>query len=256
MSILKTEHLTIGYKNKKESILTKDIQIEVNQAKFITIIGKNGIGKSTLLRTISGLQNPLNGSIYIKNKNLTNYSNEELSKQISIVLTERIPTSNLSVYEVIALSRQIYTNWLGRLTESDKKEINKALSLCEITNLKEKKIDELSDGQFQKVMLARAIAQNTSIIILDEPTAHLDIVNKIEIFHLLKKLTETENKLIICSSHEIQLCLHYASEMWLMTKDKLITKNKQSLLEDNLLSKIFNSDLIEFNPKTKQFIYK
>ncbi len=256
MQILKTEHLNIGYQNKKNIIIGKDINIEVNQPKLITLIGKNGVGKSTLLRTLAGVQYPLNGNVYLQNRTLYDYTNEALSKQISIVLTEKIPPSNLTVYEVLALSRQIYTNWIGSLTETDKNQINKALILCEITNLKEKKIDELSDGQFQKVMLARAIAQDTPIIILDEPTAHLDIINKIEIFHLLKKLSETEHKLIICSSHEIQLCLHYASEMWLMTKNGLITENKQTVLEKNLLTKIFNSDLIEFDPKTKQFIYK
>jgi iron complex transport system ATP-binding protein len=254
--ILKTKNLSIGYNLKKPIVVLSNINIDINKAKFITLIGKNGIGKSTLLRTLSGIQEPLNGTVYIKEKNLKNYHNEDLSKQISIVLTEKIPPSHLTVYEVVALSRQIYTNWIGKLNQKDYQQIEKALKLCGILNLKNKNIDELSDGQFQKVMIARAIAQDTSIIILDEPTAHLDIINKVEIFNLLKKIALSENKLIICSSHEIQLCINYASDIWLITEGELISDSKKNIFQNNLLSKIFNSDLIEFDSKTKQFIYK
>ncbi len=256
MAILETKNLSIGYQAKKPTVLAKDLQIKVYEPQFITLIGENGIGKSTLLRTLSGIQNALTGEIYIKDKNINTYDNLALSKELSIVLTERIPPSNLSVYEVVALSRQIYTNWIGKLQENDIQQINKALSLCEIPHQSNKKIDELSDGQYQKVMLARAIAQDTPIIILDEPTAHLDIVNKIEIFKLLQKLALNENKLIISSSHEIELCLHYATNIWLLTKDTFIAKPKDEILKNNLLNTVFNSDLIEFDNDKKQFIYK
>jgi len=255
-TIISAKNLTIGYQKSANISIAKNIHIDINEPKFITLIGRNGVGKSTLLKTLSKILEPLSGELFIKAKNIKDYDALSLAKQISIVLTERIPPSNLTVFEVVALARQIYTNWIGKLSNNDNKQINQALSLCEISHLKDNKIDELSDGQFQKVMLARAIAQDTPIIILDEPTAHLDIVNRIEIFNLLQKLAAKNKKLIICSTHEIQLCLHYATDIWLMTKDAFITDKKETILSNNVLSKVFNSDLIEFDQNKKQFIYK
>ncbi|HFS67008.1 MAG TPA: ABC transporter ATP-binding protein [Flavobacteriia bacterium] len=255
--IITTNNLAIGYTNKKtNNVIAKNLNLSLFKGSFVCLIGKNGVGKSTLLRTLSKTQEALSGNILIDNKDLNQYDNLALSKQVSLVLTEKIPPSNLTVFEVVALARQIYTDWIGRLSQNDIEIVNDALSICNLNFIKDKKIDELSDGQFQKVMIARAIAQDTPIIILDEPTAHLDIINRVEIFHLLKKLAKEKNKLILCSSHEIELCLEYASHLWLMTLGNILCDSKENILKSNDIATVFNSDLIEFDAKNKQFKYK
>ncbi len=247
-SILELESVSVGYfQKKKEHIILKNITVSVMDAKFIALVGKNGVGKSTLLRSISRVQPILNGTVKIQNKNIKNLSALELSKQLSIVLSERIPPSNFTVYEIIALGRQVYTNWIGKLTKKDIQIINNAIDLCAIKHLKHKKIEELSDGQYQKVMIARAIAQDTTIILLDEPTAHLDIENKIEIFHLLHKLVKTKKKTILISSHEIQLCLKYVDDLWILSENNFIAKPKKIVLEQQLLNSVFSSKYVQFD---------
>jgi iron complex transport system ATP-binding protein len=255
-SILNIKNLSIGYTSKKqELIIAKDINVQLNQPKFIAILGKNGIGKSTLLRTISKVQLALGGEIFIDNKNITTYNSVELSKKISVVLTERIPPSNLTVYELIALGRQVYTNWIGTLTGYDKSMIDKAIDQVKINNLKNQKVDELSDGQYQKVMIARALAQDTSLILLDEPTAHLDIVNKAEVFKLLKELVKTQQKTILISSHELQLAIQLADDLWLMSDKEFVSGTKKELIANDRLQNLFESKIISFNKETNQFIF-
>ncbi len=254
--ILNIENLSIGYIAKKQNtIIAADINVTVNQPKFIALLGRNGVGKSTLFRTIASVQPMINGTIFINNKNITDYNSVELSKEISVVLTERIPLSNLTVYELIALGRQVYTNWIGTITAHDKLMIENAINQVNIIDLSNKKIDELSDGQYQKVMIARALAQDTSIILLDEPTAHLDIINKVEIFKLLNDLVIKKGKTIIVSSHEIQLCLQFTNDLWLMTEEEFISGNTNNLTVNNSLNKVFKSKHFVYNHQTRQFDY-
>lgn len=255
--ILKINNLEIGYKTKKSiNSISKNINVLLEKGKFVCLLGQNGIGKSTLLRTLTKVQPKLNGEIIIKEKSIEKINQLNFSKQVSVVLTERLPESNLTVYELIALGRQPYTNWLGKLNEQDVKKINEAIELVKIEDLKHLKYYELSDGQLQKVLIARAIAQDTEIIILDEPTAHLDVLHKMETFKLLKSLTQKLQKTIIISSHEIHLALETADDLWLMTNNNFVTGNKDSLIENGELEQLFNSDLIEFNKETKRFKLK
>lgn len=254
--ILHIENLSIGYTSKKkETLVAKQINVSINKPKLIALIGINGIGKSTLLRTISKVQPYLKGKIAIFGKNIDDYKATEFSKKISLVLIEKIPSSNLTVYEVIALGRQVYTNWIGTLSSNDKDIIKEAASIVNINHVLHDKIDELSDGQYQKVMIARALAQDTDIILLDEPTAHLDIINKVEIFKLLKDLVVNKNKTIIISSHELQLAIQTANDLWLMNKNSFIQGSKEKLIANNEIQKIFTSNNITFNKKTNQFLF-
>lgn len=254
--ILKIENLSIGYVAKKQNlIVAKSINTAINKPKLIALLGGNGIGKSTLLRTIANVQEILKGTIFINDKDISKYGSVDLSKMISVVLTEKIPPSNLTVHEIIALGRQVYTNWIGTLSSADKKIIDDVIDLVKINNLKHKKIDELSDGQYQKVMIARALAQDTSIILLDEPTAHLDIVNKIAIFKLLKELSSIKQKTIIISSHELQLAIQTADDLWLMTDDAFVAGNKDELIKNNELQNLFPSENISFDKATNQFLF-
>lgn len=255
--LLHTSNLNIGYKSKKAlNLVFKDLNLHVKKGELVCLLGKNGIGKSTLLRTLTKVQPKLSGEIQLQNKALENYSSNALAKQMSIVLTEKIPVSNLTVYELIALGRQPYTNWLGTLTEEDKKQIELAIQQTGLQNLIHKRSDELSDGQLQRVMICRALAQNTEIIILDEPTAHLDIQHKIETFQLLKTLAHQLQKCLLISTHEIQLALQMADILWLMTENGFISGKPETLIENNQINQLFDSDSLYFDKQKSQFLVK
>ena len=253
--VLKTENLSIGYQSKKaQTIVAKNIDIAIEKGKLITVLGKNGIGKSTLLRTISKVQEPLEGSVFINQKNIKEYQNKELSTLLSLVLTERLPESQITVFELVALGRQPYTNWIDTLSEHDLEKINWAISQTEIAHLKDTFFYELSDGQLQRVLIARALAQDTAIIILDEPTAHLDLHHTIKIFSLLKKLVEETKKTIIISTHEVNLAIQFADELILFTENKIFTGIALDLIDKNAFEDLFPKNIVSFNRKLQQFI--
>ncbi|MDV7188103.1 ABC transporter ATP-binding protein [Lutibacter sp. TH_r2] len=252
--IIKTTNLSIGYTSKKKNIvIASDLNIKLEAGKMVCLLGKNGIGKSTLLRTLTKVQNALDGDIYLNNQNLEKFSNLELAKTLSLVFTERLPESSLTVFELVALGRQPHTNWIGYLTNEDMKIIQNAFKKTKTEHLMNSKFYELSDGQLQRVMIARALAQNTSIIILDEPTAHLDLHHTINTFSLLKNLASEFNKTIIISTHEINLALQIADELWLMSPQKFVSGKTDTLICNNELNSLFDSDLIKFNKSLKQF---
>ena len=252
--IIQTSNLSIGYAFKKKThTVAENLNIDLDKGNLVCLLGKNGIGKSTLLRTITKVQPALNGEIYINNSNLKKFNNLDLSKSLSLVLTERLPESNLSVFELVALGRHPYTNWVGKLTDNDLYLIKTAFDQTNTGHLMKSKYFELSDGQLQKVLITRALAQNTDIIILDEPTAHLDIHHTIETFTLLKKLAQEFNKTIIVSTHEINLALQLADVLWLMTPGKFISGETEKLIANNHVEKLFESNLISFNKTLKQF---
>ena len=251
---ISTNNLTIGYSSKKGiTTIASNLNIDLEKGKLVCLLGKNGVGKSTLLRTLTKVQPALNGEVFINNKNLNSLNNLELAKSLSLVLTERLPESTLSVYELVALGRQPYTNWVDNLNEKDVKIIERAFEQTNTQHLKNHKYYELSDGQLQKVLIARALAQNTKIIILDEPTAHLDIHHTIETFTLLKQLALKFNKTIIISTHEINIALQVSDKLILMTPTEFIVGNTEDLIENDSINKLFDSNLISFNKKLKQF---
>jgi len=253
-NILETEILSIGYSSKnKKTVIAKNLSLKLHKGELVCLLGKNGIGKSTLLRTITKVQPKLSGLIRLNNKNLDQINSNELAKNISLVLTEKIPPSNLTVYELIALGRQPYTNWLGTLSKDDVEQIDFAIEQMHLQNLMDKRCDELSDGQLQRVMICRALAQNTNIIILDEPTAHLDIQHKILTFQILQNLAKKLHKTILISTHEIQLALQMADTLWLMTDHDFITGNPKKLIENNNINQLFDSNTIHFDKKSNQF---
>ncbi len=200
------------------------------------------------------MQNPLKGAIFIKDKNLTEYTNSELSTALSLVLTERLPESQLTVFELVALGRQPYTNWIDKLSENDIQKINWAMTQTEIEHLKDNRFYELSDGQLQRVLIARALAQDTEIIILDEPTAHLDIHHTIKIFSLLQNLVKNTQKTILISTHEVNLALQLSDELMLLSEENITYGTPEKLIKQNAFENLFPSELINFNKTLKQFI--
>ncbi|MFC2109819.1 ABC transporter ATP-binding protein [Bacteroidota bacterium] len=256
-SILKAEQLEIGYCTKSGvNPICQNIDIDLEKGKLVCLLGKNGIGKSTLLRTLSKTQYRLSGSIFINQKELSTIAPTDLAKKMGLVLTEKIPDSQLTVFELVALGRQPYTNWLGKLSSKDYELTHKALVQVGIEEIADNKYYELSDGQLQKVMIARALAQDTEIIILDEPTAHLDIHHKIEVFTLLQKLVKETGKTIILSTHEVNLAIKIADVLWLMTSEKFVSGKLQEHISQKNFEELFPTTQIEFDRNTEQFILK
>ncbi|MDX6182496.1 ABC transporter ATP-binding protein [Flavobacterium sp. Fl-77] len=254
-NILTTSNLTIGYKSKNNTVtIAENLNLNFASGKLISLIGANGIGKSTLLRTITGIQKPLAGHVFLKDKTITAYSPLDLAQNLSLVLTEKLPSSNLSVFELVALGRQPYTNWIGTLTSTDIQKVQDALELTQISDLAKKKHYEISDGQLQKVLIARALAQDTPLIILDEPTTHLDLLHKVSLFKLLKKLTHETNKCILFSTHDIDLAIQLSDEMIIMTPNLVVQDEPCNLISKGNFATLFKDEHIAFDAEKGKFV--
>lgn len=255
--VLKIEDLSIGYQTKKDqTTVAKNINFELVKGELIGLIGANGIGKSTLLKTITKSQKALEGTISVNGKSLDDISNMTLAKEMSVVLTENVSQTNLSVQELIALGRQPYTNWIGTLSEEDEIKTKAAIEAIQITDLIHKKCFELSDGQLQKVMLARALAQDTDIIVLDEPTTHLDLYHKVSVLKLLQKLAKETQKTILFSTHEINVTLSLCDKVIVMKEHTTHFGSPKKLIEENAFDDLFPEDLVVFDSITGSFKIK
>jgi iron complex transport system ATP-binding protein len=253
--ILQTKNLSIGYTSKATTkTLASDVAISLEPGKLIGLVGANGIGKSTLLRTLTGIQKPLSGTVLLNEKSIESFEPLALAQQISVVLTEKLPPSNLTVYELIALGRQPYTNWLGKLTDDDKSKIEKAIDLTEINHLIHQKHFEISDGQLQKVLIARALAQDTPLIVLDEPATHLDLLHKVSLFKLLKKLTAETQKCILFSTHDIDLAIQLSDQMIVMTNQNVVQDDPCNLISKGVFSSLFQNEHIQFDVLKGKFV--
>ncbi|WP_044403903.1 ABC transporter ATP-binding protein [Lacinutrix sp. Hel_I_90] len=256
-TILKTENLSIGYHDKKATtVVGSNINIELYEGELVGLVGANGIGKSTLLRTLSQIQKPIDGSIFVNDKHISDYTAIDLAKVLSLVLTESVASKNLSVFELIALGRQPYTNWVGKLVPEDLEIVTNAISQTHLEMIVDKKCFQLSDGQLQKTMIARALAQDTSLIILDEPTTHLDMYHKAYILKLLQKLTKETNKTILFSSHEIDLAIQLCDRLIVMTKDAVVSDTPNNLIRQGAFDNLFPKDLIVFDENSGAFRVK
>lgn len=252
---MKIENLTIGYNsNKSITTIQSGINAKLQPGEFVCLLGPNGSGKSTLLRTLAGFQMPLNGTIEINGKNIVDCSQKDLSTLISIVLTDRPSLQSMTVEQLISLGRSPYTGLWGRITNSDKKMINEAVSLTSTVELKDRLVDTLSDGELQKVMIAKAIAQNTEIILLDEPTAFLDFPGKAEAFTLLADMAHQQKKIILQSTHDINMAIAVADRLWLIDKEYgFFTGTPRELADEGILQKFFCKNQVTFNQNSLTF---
>src|SRR5699024_3583055 len=248
--ILSVKNLSIGYPDKD---IAKDISLNIHKQELIAVIGINGSGKSTFLKTITGNLPKKSSEILIHQKKLESFSAQQIAEYISIVFSNAVFSQNLSVYEVVSLGRNPYPNWLGLLTVKDKKAVAQAMTLMEIKDLAHKKCSELSDGQLQKVFIARALAQETDIIVLDEPTNHLDLYHKAFVFKRLRNLSQQTDKAIIFATHELNLALQLCDNIILVNKEKIMIKSPEDLIKSKVLHDLFPSDLIYFDDLNKSF---
>ncbi|MGB0788989.1 MAG: ABC transporter ATP-binding protein [Marinirhabdus sp.] len=254
-TVLQTRGLSVGYFNKKGSAaLCNNVDISFKKGECTGLVGANGTGKSTLIRTLAAMQKPLRGSILIEGKKIETLSPLHRATKISVVLTEVPASKNLSVFELIALGRQPYTNWLGKLSETDMQTVNAAMAETETTNLAGKKCSELSDGQLQRVYIARALAQGTPIIILDEPTTHLDLYHRAYIFKLLKRLAQQHGKTILFSTHEIEPALRLCDKMILMVQGELYFDTPSKLIAAGRFDRLFPSGAVQFDAGSGRFL--
>jgi iron complex transport system ATP-binding protein len=216
-SILHTEALSIGYKKGKGTKpILENITVSITKGQLICMLGPNGVGKTTLMRTLSRVQEPLSGEIWLDNIRLKEYGKRDLAMKLSLVLTERIQAGNLTVYELVSLGRFPHTDWTGRLKENDRRAIASAIELCHIEYIQQEFVHELSDGQLQKAMIARALAQDGELLMMDEPTAHLDANNRYTVMKLLKNLVKETGKTIFISTHNVEIAQRVADQLWLM----------------------------------------
>lgn len=217
--VISLSQLSVGYTLSHPVI--SDINLELRSGQLACLIGENGIGKSTLLKTLTGFLPKLKGSLLLGNRDIESFSQRELARQVSIVLTQKPDVQNLTIEEIIGLGRSPYTGFFGRLRAEDRKVVDDAIATMGIEKLRGRMIQTLSDGERQKVMIAKALAQETPIILLDEPTAFLDFPSKAETFQSLQRMAHERDKLILLSTHDLELAVRFADSLLEVKKGTL-----------------------------------
>ena len=252
--LLTTYNLEVGYKRKK---VLSNIDLVINSGEVVTILGANGIGKSTLIKTLTGEISPIGGQVIVAGKPIESYTQKELSKHIAIVTTDKVQAGGLKVIELINLGRHPHTGYFGRLADKDIQIVRKAMNDVGIAHKENSYLSELSDGERQKVMIARAIAQQTPIIILDEPFSFLDTASRIEILSLLKNICRTDNVGILLSSHDVSQAMRMSDRIVLVDKDREITVGTPyDLICNNKIQNMFNNPDIIYDKSQSDFILK
>ena len=257
-AMLSTKDLSVGYRNgNRINEVLEHLNVSLYAGELVCLLGANGIGKSTLLRTISGVQPALNGVIEINDRDLDSYSSIDLSKLIGIVYTDRTLAGALTVEELVSLGRQPYTGFFGRLDNEDYKVVKEAVEAVGMLHKMHDYVATLSDGERQKAMIARALAQETPIIILDEPTAFLDVASRIETMQLLRQLAQSQQKAILLSTHDVGLSLPLTDRLWLVTSDSsVIEGTTEQLIADGTLNNLFPNRNVAFDSTVMDFRVK
>ena len=255
MSILNTHNLSIGYSKKgKIDTVQSGLNLHLQSGELVCLIGPNGSGKSTLLRTLTGLQKSLAGNTTIDDKEISKLKQREKALMIALVLTERVDIENATVYNLVSLGRHPHSDWWGNITDEEDAIIREAIEMVHLEHKINHNINELSDGERQRAMIAKALAQDTPIIMLDEPTAHLDLPNRVEIMLLLHRLAHTTDKAILLSTHELDLALQAADRIWLISANQGVECGvPEDLVFNGSFSQAFESKSYFFNAANGNF---
>ena len=255
-SILKTHNLTIGYKTSQKTIrnVASNISTSLQTGELVCLLGPNGAGKSTLLRTLAGMQPPIAGEVKLLEDDIYKLPPQELAKRLSLVLTEKIDVGMLSAYALVSMGRYPYTDWWGKLSSEDENIINWAIKSVGAVNLAQRNVSELSDGERQKIMIARALAQSPMVMLLDEPTAFLDLPRRVEIMQLLRQLARDTNQAILLSTHDLDLALRLADKIWLLGINGILHVGApEDLILSGAFADTFRSEGVEFNIFSGEF---
>ncbi len=239
-TVLATEDLSIGYAPRRgpRRVIAADLNLALHAGEVVCLLGPNGVGKSTLLRTLVGMQPPLGGRVLLDGADLATLSPREVARRLSVVLTERIEVGQLTAYALVALGRHPHTDWTGRLTPRDEEVARWALEAVDAVSLAGRLVHELSDGERQRVMVARALAQEPLVMILDEPTAFLDLPRRVEMMGLLRRLARETNRALLLSTHDLDLALRSADVLWLLAPEGVM---RTGAPEDLVLSGAFEA---------------
>ena len=252
--ILQTSGLCIGYvpKRRPRIAVAADIGVELLKGELVCLLGPNGAGKSTLMRTLAGLQKPLAGEVFLEGRDLHGLTESERARLLGLVLTEQVDVGNLSAYALVALGRYPYTGWDGSLSPVDEEVVRWAIDAVGARDLAARSVGELSDGERQKVMIARALAQEPAVLLLDEPTAFLDLPRRVEIVQLLRRLVGASDRAVLLSTHDLDLALRCADRLWLLPPDGPLQTGAP---EDLVLSGAFQRTFadVEFDPAIGSF---
>ena len=250
--LLSTRSLAVGYPGSAKPVAA-GLDLELRPGELVCLLGPNGAGKSTLLRTLAGLQPPLAGAILWQN-DARPATPVEWARRVAIVLTERVSGGNLSVYDVAALGRHPHTGWTGRLAASDREAVDRALEAAGAWDLRERRFDEISDGEKQKAMLARALAQDSALLLLDEPTAFLDLPRRVEAMRVLRRLSRESGRAVLLSTHDLDLALRAADRLWLMSPGgSLRAGMPEDLALAGAVGDVFDSGDVAFDRTTGEF---
>lgn len=249
--MIEAKNLSIGYDKKP---LQKQIDFNLDKGSFCALIGPNGVGKTTLLKTLLGWQKPLQGELFMSGKNLNNLSALQLSHKVSVVWSSHNIPENLKVSELLQMGRQPHTNWWGRLTSIDTKIIETVQDDLRIKSMLTKPCGSLSDGELQRVLIAKAMIQDTEIILLDEPTSHLDVGYQIEIIELLKTIAQHQQKILLFSTHQIELALKTCTNVLVFAKEKNLFGNPKEIKKDPNFIHLFKSNGLVFSNADDRFI--
>ena len=255
--VLELRDLYIGYSDdKNRRIVAHTLNAALPSGVLTCLIGANGVGKSTLMRTMAAFQPPLRGEVYVEGKSVAEYAPRELSERIGVVLTEKNMPADLTVEEVVGLGRVPYTNFWGSLTKHDQEVVDGAIALVGLDALRHRKIHQVSDGERQKAMIAKALAQQTPLIFLDEPTAFLDYPSKIAMMRLLRRLAHEQGKLIVLSTHDLEIAFQTADRLWLLQQSGLQTGTLDQLSESGAISAFLDSDELYYDVVARRMVLK
>ena len=249
---IELRNLSIGYQTKHGiKTVATGIDGTIKSGELTCLLGANGVGKSTLLKTLSSFQAKTGGEILLEGRELSEYSDKQLSRLIGVVLTEKPDVRNMTVRELVSLGRSPYTGFWGTYSKDDLQVVDEAIAMVGIEPLKKRMVHTLSDGERQKVMIAKALAQQTPVIYLDEPTAFLDYPSKVEVLQLLCRISREADKVIFLSTHDVELALQMADTIWLMTQGEAVAiGSPKALAEQGALGRFIEREGIVFDPKT------
>lgn len=248
--MIELKNLSTGY---GRHTVSANLNATLQSGRLTCLLGPNGVGKSTLLRTLCGFQPPLEGRMELDGKDMAQLSRKEMSRSIGVVLTERPDVTDMRASDMVALGRTPYTGFWGRLGKEDRNRVDEAMQLVGITHLAHRMIHTLSDGERQKVMIAKALAQQTPVILLDEPTAFLDFPSKVETMRLLHRLAHESGKTVFLSTHDLETAIQLSDDLWLLSADGLESGTADSLSADGSLEHFVSCKGIRFDAQRKVF---